>query len=61
VDHVLNCFLVILAKVNHTSVCFLKLAAASAIEEARPRTQNCAMNGPLPGFANNGQVGIFSS
>lgn len=46
VDHVLDCFFVILAKVDHTGACFLKLAAASAVEKARPRTQDCAMDGP---------------
>lgn len=60
-NHLSNSFLVIFAEIDNASICFAKLAAASAVEEAASGAQDCSVNGPLLVIASNGQIRVFSS
>lgn len=60
-NHLVNSIFAVLAQINDTGICFAKLVAASAVEEAAPRAYDGSMDSPPPVIANNGQIGVFSA
>ena len=58
-DHLFDSILVIFAKIDHSSIGFLKLVAASTVEESASRTHNGSMHGPLSVVACNRQICVL--